>query len=280
MTGWTTQGTEHFGSEIRNSAYLFDPTGETVARYDKIQLVPFSERLPFATGPRWLTDAVLFLAANRAVQPLHAGAFGDLRPFLLSYLPASTDSVAASSAQTQAKFVTPICLENIDPVMSVRMIRDPTTGHKRAEFFANLSNDGWFHAQEKYQHLQLLVFRCIENRVPMARSSNTGISGFIDSCGRIVQTTALNQPDVAIDRLKLDDRESFYMSFPDVFPIACVILVAIATLARCWACRSRQIGGIKVAEMLPAKPQGIGSPSHLLQKNATFRVTKGGALCP
>jgi apolipoprotein N-acyltransferase len=116
--------------------------------------------------------------------------------------------------------------------MTARMIRDPTTGRKRAEFLANLSNDGWFHDQEKFQHWQLLAFRCIENRVPMARSSNTGISGFIDSCGRVLQTTAVDQPSTTVSRLMLDDRESFYMAHPDDFPIGCAILVAVAILAR------------------------------------------------
>ena len=197
-----------------------------MSRYDKIRLVPFSERLPFATGPEWLTNIALFLAANRAVQPLHAGTFDDYRPFVLNYSPSST-------TQSQARFVTPICLENIDPVMSAQMVRDPATGRKRADFFANLSNDGWFHNQEKYQHWQLLTFRCIENRVPMARCSNTGISGFIDSCGRVMQTTAVDQPASTVGRLALDERETFYMAHPDVFPIACVFLVAIAIMARC-----------------------------------------------
>jgi apolipoprotein N-acyltransferase len=234
VTGWTTEGKEHIGSEIRNSAYLFSPTGETVSRYDKIQLVPFSERLPFSAGPAWLTTIAISLAANRAVQPLHAGSFEDFQPFSLSY------SMPPNGA-AQANFVTPICLENIDPIMSSRMIRDPTTGRKRAEFFANLSNDGWFHDQEKFQHWQLLVFRCIENRVPMARSSNTGISGFIDSCGRVLQTTAVDQPAAAFGRLMFDDRESFYMAHPDVFPIGCAIVVAVAILARFTVARSAKL---------------------------------------
>ena len=225
VTGWTIEGKQHIGSEIRNSAYLFNPKGTELARYDKIHPVPFSERLPFANGPEWLTNIALFLAANRAVQPLHPGTFDNFRPFVLNYSPTPT-------TQSQVPFVTPICLENIDPVMSARMVRDPATGRKRADFFANLSNDGWFHDQEKYQHWQLLTFRCIENRIPMARCSNTGISGFIDSCGRVVQSTPLDQSTTVVGRIGLDERATLYMSYPDVFPITCVILVAIAALAR------------------------------------------------
>ena len=224
VTGWTSVGKEHIGSEIRNSAYLFSPTG-VVSRYDKIRLVPFSERLPFSTGPAWLSRISLLLAANRAVQPLHPGTFADLQPFSLSY---ST----GANQQAQATFVTPICLENVDPVMSSRLARDPVTGAKRADFFANLSNDGWFHAQERHQHWQLLAFRCIENRLPMARSSNTGISGIIDSCGRVLTATRVDQPAVATGRLNLDDRQTIYMSHPSAFPLACAFLTATALLIR------------------------------------------------
>ncbi len=223
VTGWKTSGKDHIGTEIRNSAYLFSPSGE-VNRYDKIRLVPFSERLPFSAGPAWLSRAALLLAAGRAVQPLYPGTFDDLRPFSLQY-------VDTANQQAEARFVTPICLENIDPLMSSRLVRDPATGRKRADFFANLSNDGWFHAQEKYQHWQLLVFRCIENRVPLARSSNTGISGIIDSCGRVLQATAVDEPAVAAGRLVLDARETIYMSHPSAFALVCVFLTAAAVLA-------------------------------------------------
>jgi apolipoprotein N-acyltransferase len=239
VTDWTIEGKEHIGA-VRNSAYFFTPTGESVGRYDKIQLVPFSERLPFASGPVWLTNVALFLAANRAVQPLHAGTFDRYRPFVLNYSPSTT-------TQSEARVATPICLENIDPIMSARMIRDPTTGRKRADFFANLSNDGWFHDQEKYQHWQLLTFRCIENRVPMARCSNTGISGFIDSCGRVAQVAALDQSATTVSRLTLDDRESFYMAHPDVFPFACVFVVAIVLMARAAIAVARKPASLKKA---------------------------------
>jgi apolipoprotein N-acyltransferase len=250
VTGWTTQSKAHTGSEIRNSAYLFQPESDQVKRYDKIHLVPYSERLPSIYGPQWLKDALLLLAAGRAVQPLHAGRFEDFQPFTLTYSPSTAPSESSganddqgaesSTARQQATFVTPICLENIDPVMSARMVRDPATGRKRANFFANLSNDGWFSNQEKYQHLQLLVFRCIENRLPMARCSNTGISAFIDSCGRILQSTALDKPDVSTLRLLLDERETFYMAHPDVLPQACLAILVVAAVGQLLTAASRR----------------------------------------
>jgi apolipoprotein N-acyltransferase len=64
---------------------------------------------------------------------------------------------------------------------------------------ANLSNDGWFDfgpwlvgrgqvrgSTELPQHLAQYCFRAVENRVPVVRAVNTGISASIDSSGRVV----------------------------------------------------------------------------------------------
>src|SRR5262249_29896283 len=62
VTGWTTQGTEHVGSEIRNSAYFFAPqTKQPLSRYDKIYLARFSERAPLTIGPEWLRRIATFI---------------------------------------------------------------------------------------------------------------------------------------------------------------------------------------------------------------------------
>ena len=70
---------------------------------------------------------------------------------------------------------------------------------KRADFLVNVTNDGWFMANENSQHLQAAVFRSIENRAPTARSVNTGISGFVDPLGRaeglIPARTGQHEPD-------------------------------------------------------------------------------------
>ncbi|MEZ6190865.1 MAG: nitrilase-related carbon-nitrogen hydrolase [Phycisphaerales bacterium] len=81
--------------------------------------------------------------------------------------------------------VTPICYEDA-VTRAVRPAGLPSNGTKRADLIVNLTNSAWYpgHKQQP-QHLQIASLRCIENRVPMARSVNGGISGFIDSLGRI-----------------------------------------------------------------------------------------------
>jgi apolipoprotein N-acyltransferase len=232
VTGWITRGREHIGSEIRNSAYLFQPQAPTtVDRYDKVYLARFSERAPITFGPRWLRAIAAYISANRSSQPLVAGSLRDVRPFQLQW---------TETNQRSARFITPICLENIDPAVVARMLRNSQRRErKRIDFLANLSNDGWFAALEKHQHLQTTILRCIENRVPMARSSNTGISCYIDSCGRVTNAIEPNTTGFALQTLEFDDRLPFYSRFGDVFPIACIALIAAAVVVKCPLMRLR-----------------------------------------
>jgi apolipoprotein N-acyltransferase len=106
----------------------------------------------------------------------------------------------------------------------------------------NITNDGWFPGDENALQLQAAVFRCIENRAPMARSVNTGISGFIDSCGRLSHLLPVRTEGTSSCRLSLDDRLSPYTRWGDWFAWSCVI-IACAMMAQ--ATGRRYIKGIK-----------------------------------
>jgi apolipoprotein N-acyltransferase len=55
-----------------------------------------------------------------------------------------------------------------------------------ARLFVNITKDSWFgDTFEPWQHMQLSVLRSIEHRIPMVRSTNTGLSGLVDSAGRV-----------------------------------------------------------------------------------------------
>jgi apolipoprotein N-acyltransferase len=85
------------------------------------------------------------------------------------------------------------------------MFRGEGGSTKRADFIVNLTNDGWFLVPQQAQHFQIARFRSIENRVPTARSVNTGISAAIDSCGRVDKSTMLpvNTEGAAVMSLRL-----------------------------------------------------------------------------
>ena len=71
----------------------------------------------------------------------------------------------------------------------------------------------------------MVVFRSVENHLAFARAANTGISGFIDPFGRIIEAS----PDLYADSLAGDDHgsastQTFYSRYGDVFAYGCMII--------------------------------------------------------
>jgi apolipoprotein N-acyltransferase len=205
----------------RNSAYLFDREGrESTVRYDKIHLVPFGEYMPFRESfPPLYKFFDLFNPYKGSDYTVQAGSE-------LTLFPLETTSPTAATYH----FVPAICFEDVDAPLMARAIAGPDGG-KRADFIVNLTNDGWFATPQMQQHLQLSVFRCIENRVPTARSVNTGISGYIDPLGRVYDTIPVHTTGARVARLTLDHRVGPYTHIGDVFGWTCFAAAVGAALA-------------------------------------------------
>ena len=197
---------------MRNSAFFYDrATNSQAARYDKIHLVPFGEFIPGKESYPWLYRIFLFLSPYTQEHAVSPGPADALTVF----------NLAARNGNGQSRFVAPICFDDIDPALMTRMFLGEE-GTKRADFIVNLTNDGWFRWNEQPQHLQHALFRSIENRAPTARAVNTGISGFIDSCGRVGKTVPVGVVGTATQQLMLDRRVTFYTRFGDLFAFACL----------------------------------------------------------
>lgn len=196
----------------RNSAYFYTPHGPSGRRYDKIHLVPFGEYLPFQSTIPPLYRLFLALSPYTEEYTLTAGASGMLTVFQLPSGP---------------RFVTPICFEDLDADLVRRMFKSESGPGKRADLIVNITNDGWFRFNELPQHFQAAVFRSIENRVPTARSVNTGISGFVDSLGRVSGRIPAGQEGTSVETLRLDDRVTFYSRFGDLFAYACAAVTIL-----------------------------------------------------
>lgn len=237
--GWIQDGNARVGTEIRNSVYLYRPDGrQSALRYDKANLVAFAEQVAFRESAPWLHRMLLWLAPPVARQQLVAGDRKTPVVFTLERTdrrvnPGAADKpVPDNRPPTPFRFVTPICLENIDSGWIAEMLRDSRGDGKRADFLVNVSNDGWFHPLERTQHFQNIVFRSIENRVPTARASNTGISGFIDSMGRVVQAVPAGTEAAVTGQLMLDRRVTFYTRHGDLFAGTCTLIAGVVILAR------------------------------------------------
>lgn len=180
------------------SAVLFSPEGETAGFYDKSHLVPFGEYIPFE---RWIKK--LFPQVS---------VLGELGSFSVG---ADNQSLLVAN---QMPFGQTICYESVFPQLWNNQSR------QGAKFFVNVTNDAWFFDTDApYQHLAIAVLRAVEQRRPVLRAANTGISAIIAPTGKILSSAALGtreilQADVA---LPLRDDLSFYTQWGDWFAWVC-----------------------------------------------------------
>jgi len=79
-----------------------------------------------------------------------------------------------------------ICYEGIFPGLTPR-------GAERPDWIVNISIDGWYGRQTgPWQHVNLVLYRSIEEGLPLARAASGGVSGIFDSYGRTVIATKLD----------------------------------------------------------------------------------------
>ena len=190
--------TDNNVQNMLNSAYLISPDRETLARYDKIHLVPFGEYVPLSK--------ILFF-----IEKITAGT-GDFTPgrdYVVMELP-------------QGKFGVVICYEVIFPGLVRKFVRDG------AEFMATITNDAWFgKTSAPYQHFTMAVFRSVENRIYFARSANTGISGFISPKGEILQASPIFEESLLIRNIFPSDTKTFYTKHGDMFAYGAILITCI-----------------------------------------------------
>jgi len=193
-----------------NSALLISSTGRILKRYDKIHLVPFGEFIPLRR----------FFPFLETIAPIGDIEKGD--DFTIFEAP-----VFRKQERIQNKFAVLICFEDLFPELSREFVK------RGASFLVNITNDGWYKkTSAAYQHLSASVFRAVENRVPLVRCANTGISAFIspkgeitsvikDSQGRRIFIEGFDTQNISIEKMPL----SFYARYPDIFILICFFLL-------------------------------------------------------
>jgi len=214
IVGGTTNDFTPAGFARYNSALLLRPGREDVPHYHKLHLVPFGEYVPLLQSFPWLTRLTPY--HDDYVPSL---AFGH-RPMWLDL--------------EETRYATAICFEDSVPHLVRRFFAEAPEGHQ-PDVLLNISNDGWFHGSSELDaHLAVSVFRAVENRVPLARAVNTGISALIDGNGRILAQVPKLKEDVLIGVAPLDDRESVYSIWGDWFPALCLALTILMMPVGLW----------------------------------------------
>lgn len=85
-----------------------------------------------------------------------------------------------------------------------------------AQFMTIISNDGWWGDTPGYKHLfSISRLRAIEHRRAIARSANTGMSGFISARGDVGETLGWEQRGVITAEVPLHSETTFYTRYGD-----------------------------------------------------------------
>jgi apolipoprotein N-acyltransferase len=195
-----------------NSAFLFGRQGDIEYGYDKQHLVMFGEYVPLRT-------VMPFLSA--------------LTPNMESFSPGKSNTLFRLETPDVA-FSTLICFEDAIPPLGRQAVR------QGAQFLVNLTNDAWFReSSASRQHMAHSVFRSVENRVPVVRCANNGISCFIDHLGvvreelRDAEGTPFGPGHLARWVLvpTADRPQTFYTRHGDLFAYLCMGISGLFAVA-------------------------------------------------
>jgi apolipoprotein N-acyltransferase len=172
---------------LYNAAFLVAPDGKTAAVYRKIHLVPWGEFIPM--------KRLLFF-----VSPL-VDSFTDFSPGTsMVMLPVGSHLTS-----------TAICYEVVYPSLVRQAVQ------AGSELLTTITNDAWYgRSSAAYQHWDQASVRAIENGRYLARAANTGVSGFVDPYGRVLQKSALFEQKVLVDEVRFLQMHTIYSRIGDL----------------------------------------------------------------
>ena len=200
------EGSVSKGYKIYNSMFLLRPGIREIEDYRKIRLVPLGEYIPLSGVFPDLNNL------NMGQGNFSAGK--DVRVFQIP-LKVSSDY----STDSTLLFSTAICYESTFP----RLIRQGTL--KGAEMLVIVSNDAWFgNTSAPVLHAQIARFRSIENRIPVVRSANTGISMILDSYGREIKKSGFGNLGWLSAEINQGKPSTIYTKFGDWFGYLTVLI--------------------------------------------------------
>lgn len=202
-----------------NAAMLLPKEGGDAQFYRKLHLVPFGEYIPYRkTFPlfAWIAGTQVPLDFGRGQNP-----------------------VVFTLTQPALRLAPLICFEDTLAELTRRAVK------LDAHLLVNLTNDGWFNRSAgSAQHLAHAIFRAAENRRPLLRCANTGITCVVDEFGRVRfvlkdEVGDTFAPGVLASSIKVrtNPPTTFFSEQGELFSIVCLLFSVIAAGATWWGSR-------------------------------------------
>jgi len=176
-----------------NSALIY-ANGKLLDKYNKVQLFPFVETLPYKT------------------------MFGRLE-FLKGVYYFTPGELKTLDIPNYGKVGVQICFESFFPYISRKQ-------SEKSGFIVVITNDGWYNSKiPLIQHFSQSIFRAVETHRNVIQVSNTGISGVVDEYGNY--TTIPDGTNWKTIYIKSNEKITFYSKYGDYLVIISLILVII-----------------------------------------------------
>jgi apolipoprotein N-acyltransferase len=197
-----------------NSAVLVNEEGQKLAQYDKIRLMPFGEYVPL---PQWIPGA------------------SSVRGIVGDFTPGSKYTLMPLGDLRAGVF---ICIEAAHPGIARSFVNEG------ADVLINISNDGYLGPTPVMrQHLSNAIFRAVENDRDVLRVTNSGISAYINSSGRVMDSTPGFEPTVRVWTASgKHEGTTFYTRHGDLFAYLSA-LISLGVAAASFIIRNSLING-------------------------------------
>lgn len=178
---------------IYNSVYCILPDSKVESRYDKRFLLSMIEEKKLGLLFPFLSGGGVEVKKGESMEPVHT--------------PVGNAGVL-------------ICNESTVPSAANDLVRNG------ADFFVNISNDGWFSNSYLVDlHFYNARLRAVENRKPMIINSNRGYCGAIAANGEVLLKIKTDEPFVKLITMPLNAHHNINYSVPALFIVISVLIV-------------------------------------------------------
>ncbi len=175
--------------DVFNTAFLIE--NNKIQYHHKSKLTPGVEYMP--------TSGIFKILNNFAIDL--GGAVGSL---------GKSTNVHALTMKNKIKIAPVICYESIFGDYVSQFTKEG------AQLICIITNDGWWGDSPGYkQHFEYAKLRAIENRKYVVRSANTGITGFINAKGEVLEKTPYWVKEVISKEVNLNSIITFYAQWGD-----------------------------------------------------------------
>ncbi len=201
----TARGNEQQGYyDVYNTAIAIDPEGK-IDLHHKSKLVIGVEMMPDWWWVQYLQRLVVDLG----------GISGQL----------GYDTVRKVFDNGGVHAAAGICYESIYGRYYTEFVRNG------AEVMFIITNDGWWGDTPGYrQHFNYARLRAVETRRAIARSANTGKSGFIDTRGDVLETLAYETRGAITADIPLNRKTTLYVRFGDYLARISLLVLGLSIL--------------------------------------------------